>query len=50
MDGGDTLQYSRFQRYVTDFQTEVSIHAANPVVAAFNDQVRDALTRLDDDE
>jgi hypothetical protein len=27
----------------------VSVHAANPVVAAFNDQVRDALARLDDE-
>jgi len=50
VDGGDTLQSSRFQRYVTDFQAEVSIHATNPTVAAFNDQVRDALARLDDDE
>jgi hypothetical protein len=50
MDGGDTLQSSRFQRYVTDFQTEVSTHAANPTVAAFNDQVHDALARLNDDE
>lgn len=50
VDGGDTLQSNRFQRYVTDFQTEVSGHAGNPVVAAFNDQVRDALARLDDDE
>ncbi|WP_326752732.1 sporulation protein [Streptomyces hirsutus] len=50
VDGGDSLQSNRFQRYVTDFQTEVSGHAGNPVVAAFNDQVRDALARLDDDE
>ncbi|MCX4860259.1 sporulation protein [Streptomyces canus] len=50
VDGGDTLQSSRFQRYVTDFQTEVSIHAPNPIVAAFNDQVHDAMTRLEDDE
>lgn len=50
VDGGDTLQSTRFQRYVTDFQAEVSIHAANPAVAAFNDQVRDALARLDDAE
>jgi tetratricopeptide (TPR) repeat protein len=49
VDGGDTLQSTRFQRYVTDFQAEVSIHATNPTVAAFNDQVRDALARLDDD-
>ncbi|MET9785548.1 sporulation protein [Streptomyces canus] len=50
VDGGDTLQSTRFQRYVTDFQAEVSIHATNPTVAAFNDQVHDALARLDDDE
>ncbi|MGI3197690.1 sporulation protein [Streptomyces sp. GLT-R25] len=50
LDGGDTLQSSRFQRYVTDFQTEVSTHATNPTVLAFNDQVHDALARLDDDE
>ncbi|MFI8530520.1 sporulation protein [Streptomyces aquilus] len=50
VDGGDTLQSTRFQRYVTDFQAEVSIHATNPTVAAFNDQVCDALARLDDDE
>ncbi|MFF7130822.1 sporulation protein [Streptomyces sp. NPDC008196] len=50
VDGGDTLQSSRFQRYVTDFQAEVSIHAMNPTVVAFNDQVHDALARLEDDE
>ncbi|MFJ2232527.1 sporulation protein [Streptomyces sp. NPDC087859] len=50
MDGGDTLQSTRFQRYVADFQVEVSIHATNPTVAAFNDQVHDALARLEDDE
>jgi hypothetical protein len=50
LESGDTLQSSRFQRYVTDFQAEVSTHAANPIVAAFNDQVHDALARLEDDE
>ncbi|MFG2800289.1 tetratricopeptide repeat protein [Streptomyces pseudovenezuelae] len=50
VDGGDTLQSTRFQRYVTDFQAEVSIHAANPTVAAFNDQVHDALARLEADD
>ncbi|WP_326727761.1 sporulation protein [Streptomyces phaeochromogenes] len=50
LDGGDTLQSSRFQRYVTDFQTEVSTHATNPTVVAFNDQVHDALARLEDDD
>ncbi|WP_406429105.1 sporulation protein [Streptomyces sp. NBC_00147] len=46
---GETLQSARFQRYVNDFQTEVSTHSANPTVAAFNDQVHDALTRLEDE-
>ncbi|MGC0403364.1 tetratricopeptide (TPR) repeat protein [Streptomyces sp. SAI-126] len=50
VDSGDTLQSMRFQRYVTDFQAEVSIHATNPTVAAFNDQVHDALARLEDDD
>ncbi|MFF3398177.1 sporulation protein [Streptomyces sp. NPDC002659] len=49
VDGGDSLQSARFQRYVTDFQTEVSIHSTNPTVSAFNDQVRDALARLEDE-
>ncbi|WP_260462992.1 sporulation protein [Streptomyces sp. TRM72054] len=50
VDGGDSLQSTRFQRYVTDFQNEVSVHSANPAVAAFNEQVHDALTRLDEDD
>ncbi|MFC9059342.1 sporulation protein [Streptomyces sp. NPDC057074] len=50
VDGGDSLQSNRFQRYVTDFQAEVCTHVGNPAVAAFNDQVRDALARLDDDD
>ena len=50
LDGGDTLQSTRFQRYVTDFQAEVSIHATNPTEAAYNDQEHDAHARLDDDE
>ncbi|WP_210576493.1 sporulation protein [Streptomyces sp. GESEQ-4] len=50
VDGGDSLQSNRFQRYVTDFQNEVSVHAANPTVAAFNEKVHDALTRLDEDD
>ncbi|WP_406353774.1 sporulation protein [Streptomyces sp. NBC_01635] len=50
VDGGDSLQSSRFQRYVTDFQAEVSTHAAHPAVVAFNEKVSEALARLDDDE
>ncbi|MEU0214571.1 sporulation protein [Streptomyces sp. NPDC006265] len=50
VDGGDSLQSSRFQRYVTDFQAEVSAYAANPAVVAFNEQVNEALARLDEDE
>ncbi|MEG8276243.1 hypothetical protein [Streptomyces sp. AHA2] len=50
VDGGDSLQSSPFQRYVTDFQAEVSAYAANPAVVAFNEQVNEALARLDEDE
>jgi tetratricopeptide (TPR) repeat protein len=50
VDGGDSLQSSRFQRYVSDFQAEVSAYAANPAVVAFNGQVNEALARLDEDE
>ncbi|MFB8772016.1 sporulation protein [Streptomyces broussonetiae] len=50
VDGGDSLQSSRFQRYVTDFQAEISAHAASPVVVAFNEHVSDAFARLDEDE
>jgi hypothetical protein len=50
VDDGDSLQSSRFQRYVTDFQAEVSAHAAHPAVVAFNEKVSEALARLDDDE
>ncbi|MFC9678569.1 sporulation protein [Streptomyces sp. NPDC056948] len=50
VDGGDSLQSSRFQRYVTDFQAEVSAYAANPAVVAFNEQVNEALARLYEDE
>lgn len=50
VDGGDSLQSNRFQRYVTDFQREVSVHVANPTVAAFNEKVHDALTRLEEDD
>jgi tetratricopeptide (TPR) repeat protein len=50
VDGGDSLQSSRFQRYVTDFQQEVNVHASNPAVAAFNETVRDAMARFDDED
>ncbi|MET9219959.1 sporulation protein [Streptomyces sp. NPDC003300] len=45
---GDALQSARFQRYVLDFQREVSVHADNPEVQQFNDHVRTALSGLDD--
>lgn len=50
VDGGDSIQSSRFQRYVTDFQAEVSAHAAHPAVVAFNERVGQALARLDDED
>jgi hypothetical protein len=46
---GNALQSARFQRYITDFQREISPHAANPAVQQFNDHVRVALADLDDD-
>ena len=49
VDGGDALQSSRFQRYVTDFQRDVSPHATNPAVQEFNDKVHEAMTELDDE-
>ncbi|MGX1561270.1 sporulation protein [Streptomyces sp. NPDC055506] len=50
VDSGNSLQSSRFQRYVTDFQAEVSAHDSHPVVGAFNERVREALARLDDED
>ncbi|MGW5587107.1 sporulation protein [Streptomyces sp. NPDC003857] len=50
VDGGDSLQSTRFQRYVSDFQNEVSTHTAIPAVAGFNEKVREALARLDEDD
>ncbi|MFF1421076.1 sporulation protein [Streptomyces sp. NPDC058280] len=49
VEAGDALQSARFQRYVGDFQREVSTHATNPIVQQFNGQVRDAINRLDDE-
>ncbi|WP_336049250.1 sporulation protein [Streptomyces sp. CA2R101] len=50
VEAGDALQSARFQRYVGDFQREVSAgHAAQPVVQRFSAQVRDAMSRLDDE-
>ncbi|MGW5350520.1 sporulation protein [Streptomyces sp. NPDC004031] len=46
---GDALQSARFQRYITDFQREVSPHATNPAVQQFNEHVRAALADLDDE-
>lgn len=46
---GDALQSARFQRYVTDFEREVSVHAANPAVQQFKEHVRVALDDLDDE-
>lgn len=44
---GHALQSARFQRYITDFQREVSQHAANPAIQQFNAHVRVALSDLD---
>ncbi|MFI1619661.1 sporulation protein [Streptomyces lydicus] len=47
VEAGDALQSARFQRYVGDFQREVSAHATHPAVQQFSGQVRDAMNRLD---
>ncbi|MEU7320452.1 sporulation protein [Streptomyces griseoviridis] len=49
VEDGDTLQSARFQRYVRDFQREVSVHGALPIVQQLNGQVREALEHLDDE-
>ncbi|MEU0524442.1 hypothetical protein [Streptomyces niveus] len=48
VEAGDALQSARFQRYVSDFQREVSVHAQHPVVQQFNADVQAAIQRLDD--
>ncbi|MGW1018418.1 sporulation protein [Streptomyces niveus] len=49
VEAGDALQSARFQRYVGDFQRQVSVHAHNPVVQQFNGDVEAAMRRLDDE-
>ncbi|MFC9604740.1 sporulation protein [Streptomyces niveus] len=49
VEAGDALQSVRFQRYVSDFQREVSVHAHHPVVQQFNGDVQAAIQRLDDE-
>ncbi|GGR52584.1 sporulation protein [Streptomyces netropsis] len=49
VEAGDSLQSARFQRYVSDFQTEISTQSAHPTVTAFSEQVRAALARLDEE-
>ncbi|MFD9796050.1 sporulation protein [Streptomyces sp. NPDC059070] len=49
VEGGDALQSARFQRYVADFQREISGHTGIPAVEQFNEQVREAMARLDDE-
>lgn len=49
VEAGDALQSVRFQRYVSDFQREVSVHAHNPVVQQFTGDMQAAMRRLDDE-
>lgn len=49
VEAGDALQSARFQRYVSDFQREVSVHAHNPAVQQFNGDVQTAMRCLDDE-
>ncbi|MEE6268176.1 sporulation protein [Streptomyces diastatochromogenes] len=49
VEEGDALQSARFQRYVSDFQGALSSHRHNPAVQGFNERVRAAVARLDDE-
>ncbi|MEU5424647.1 sporulation protein [Streptomyces olivoreticuli] len=49
VEAGDSLQSARFQRYVGDFQTEVNAHSGNRAVAEFNERVREAIARLEEE-
>ncbi|MFJ3955593.1 hypothetical protein ACIPXV_37090 [Streptomyces libani] len=49
VDAGDALESARFQRYVGDFQREVSAYGTHPAVQQFSGQVRDAMNRLGDE-
>ncbi|ONK12250.1 sporulation protein [Streptomyces sp. MP131-18] len=49
VEAGDALQSTRFQRYVTDYQREVSSHASHPAVRDLNERVRIALAEMDDE-
>ncbi|WBB59363.1 sporulation protein [Streptomyces sp. WMMC500] len=49
VNAGDSLQSARFQRYVNDFQRDVSELTTNHVATEFNEQVRAAIESLNDD-
>ncbi|MFC5718985.1 sporulation protein [Streptomyces gamaensis] len=49
VEAGDSLQSARFQRYVSDFQGEITGHSTNPAAVAFNEHVRQAIARLDEE-
>ncbi|MFE9887631.1 sporulation protein [Streptomyces scopuliridis] len=49
VEEGDALQSARFQRYVGDFQRKVSTYAGNPAVEQFNELIREAMNRIDDE-
>lgn len=49
VEAGDSLQSARFQRYINDFQRDVSVHSDNRIVAQFRESVRAALAQLDEE-
>ncbi|MEV0777932.1 sporulation protein [Streptomyces sp. NPDC050428] len=49
VEAGDALQSARFQRYVSDFQREVSVHAHNPAVQQFNGDLQAAMQSLNEE-
>ncbi|WP_249416079.1 sporulation protein [Streptomyces sp. TS71-3] len=48
VEKGESLQSTRFVRYVTDFQQKIGGNAGMPIVADFNRQVTEALSSLEE--
>ncbi|MDT0548231.1 sporulation protein [Streptomyces lonegramiae] len=49
VEAAEALQSARFQRYVKTFQKGISVHSGNPSVGEFNERVRNAMSRMDDE-
>jgi hypothetical protein len=46
VEGAEALQSARFQRYVQNFQRDISPYAGSPIIRHFNEQVREAMKRM----